>query len=256
VFRRKKHADETHVVDEVLDEADALDGGDLDTDDEWDDEDADESDTGSAAAVRPTSNPARPDGPWDESETDAQEGRIDFGSLLVSPVEGLEVQVQADQATGQVSLVTLVLDQAAAQVQVFAAPKSSGLWEEIRTEIVEAIRASGGQATEVDGPFGREIDARVQPSGGATGLAPARFVGIDGPRWFLRVIFLGRAAVQGPDAAAIEAAVRGVVVVRGSAAFGPRQPLPLRIPGVPEQATAPPGLPNPFERGPEITEIR
>lgn len=197
----------------------------------------------------------RVDGPWDDSEVPVDDSRIDFGSLLVSPADGLEVQVQADQATGQVSVVTLVIGQAAAQVQVFAAPKSSGLWDEIRGEIIAGIQASGGQATQVDGPFGLEIDARVQPSGGQPGLAPARFIGVDGPRWFLRAILLGRAAEQGPDAAAVESAVRGLVVARGAAAAGPRQPLPLRIPGVPE-AQASVGLPNPFERGPEITEIR
>lgn len=240
MFRRKKDDDRGP-------------GDDVESVDHGDDEAA--RDEGGADASPVADRWERIDGPWDASEVPADASRIDFGSLLVSPVDDLEVQVQADQATGQVSVVTLVVGQAAAQVQVFAAPKSSGVWDEIRAEIIAGIRASGGQATEVAGPFGREIDARVQPSGGPPGLAPARFIGVDGPRWFLRAILLGRAAVQGPDAVAVESAVRGLVVARGAAAIGPRQPLPLRIPGAPEaQASA--GLPNPFERGPEITEIR
>ncbi len=244
MFRRKKDSDHGPVDDVESVDPDAVDG-------------AQGAAQGEAAvpAGPPAVTWARVDGPWDDSEAPADEGRIDFGSLLVSPVDGLEVQVQADQATGQVSVVTLVLGQAAAQVQVFAAPKSSGLWDEIRGEIITGIQASGGQAAEVGGPFGLEIDARVQPSGAPPGLAPARFIGVDGPRWFLRAILLGSAAVQGPAAAAIESAVRGLVVARGAAAIGPRQPLPLRIPGAPE-AQASVELPNPFERGPEITEIR
>lgn len=246
MFRRKKQSEEQVQADDDLVDA-------LEATDEAGDHQAGSGETLGGAVV---ARPERPDGPWDDSEVEADESRIDLGALLISPAEGLEVQVQADQTTGQVSVITLVLGQAAAQVQVFAAPRSTGLWEEIRSEIVEAIRASGGKAEEAEGPFGIEIDARVQPTGGPQGLAPARFVGIDGPRWFLRVIFLGRAATQGADAAAIEAAVRGLVVVRGTAAVGPRQPLALRIPGATEQAIAAQGLPNPFERGPEITEIR
>lgn len=196
----------------------------------------------------------RSQGPWDVSEVDPDDSRIDFGGLQVSAVEGLELQVQADQETGRISLITLVLGPAAAQVQAFAAPKSSGIWPDVRAEIVQGIRGAGGQAHEADGPFGVEVHAKVQPTGG-TGLAPARFVGIDGPRWFLRAILLGAAATPGAQAAAIEDALRGIVVVRGAEAMAPREPLALSIPGAPEAAPTA-TLPNPFERGPEITEIR
>ena len=61
-------------------------------------------------------------------------------------------------------------------------------------------------------------------------MAPARFVGVDGPRWFLRAMYTGSAAVD-PDAAApLEAALRDVVVVRGSDPMAVRDPLPLRLP--------------------------
>ena len=40
------------------------------------------------------------------------------------------------------------------QVQAFAAPKSDGLWEDVRQEIATAVAEAGGQAEEPDGPFG------------------------------------------------------------------------------------------------------
>jgi hypothetical protein len=93
-----------------------------------------------------------------------------------------------------------------------------------------------------------------------------RFVGIDGPRWFLRAVFLGRAAVEPDPNDALHLLVRQTIVVRGTSAMAPRDPLPLTLPAQPvtaedaaeeaiEAAERFTAL-DPFERGPEITEIR
>jgi hypothetical protein len=90
-------------------------------------------------------------------------------------------------------------------------------------------------------------------------FAPARFVGVDGPRWFLRAVFSGRAAIDDDAAGPLMAVVRDTVVVRGESAMAPREMLPLRLP---DEATMPSSEPatddelRPFERGPEITEVR
>ena len=68
-------------------------------------------------------------------------------------------------------------------------------------------------------------------------------------------------------AEAVHAVIRTAVIDRGGDAMPPRELLPLRLPEVPAdepvQAAEPeePGAPqladlNPFERGPEITEVR
>jgi hypothetical protein len=103
----------------------------------------------------------------------------------------------------------------------------------------------------------------VRSSDGRTGHQAQRFVGVDGPRWFLRAVFQGPAAHDAAAAADLEAVVRDVVVVRGAEAMAPREVLPLRLPQEvadeteqPEQdETERPPL-DPFTRGPEITEIR
>jgi hypothetical protein len=94
-----------------------------------------------------------------------------------------------------------------------------------------------------------------------------RFLGADGPRWFLRGLVSGQAAVQQDAAAPVEHVFRETVVVRGTEAMAPRDPIPLKFPpqAQPAAEAAPedeaPVSPyrgdlNPFERGPEITEVR
>jgi hypothetical protein len=59
---------------------------------------------------------------------------------------------------------------------------------------------------------------------------PVRFVGIDGPRWFLRAMFVGPAALDESAAEPFEQALRQVIVVRGSDPLPAREPIPLRLP--------------------------
>jgi hypothetical protein len=57
-----------------------------------------------------------------------------------------------------------------------------------------------------------------------------RFVGIDGPRWLVRAVYQGRAAVDPQAAAPLTACLQGVVVERGREAMPVREALPLRLP--------------------------
>lgn len=201
---------------------------------------------------------ARANGPWDYSEAPTDPGveRIDLGALLVTPTAGIDVQAQADQSTGTVSQLTFNRPDSMVQVQPYAAPRSGGMWDDIRTQISASINSSGGLVEVADGPFGPELRAQVVPSDGSAGLQPARFCGIEGPRWFLRAVFLGAAARPGEAADALEAMVRSLVVVRGSEAMPVGAPIPIRLPRTGEEPTPAPAPPSPFARGPEITETR
>jgi hypothetical protein len=59
---------------------------------------------------------------------------------------------------------------------------------------------------------------------------PVRFVGVDGPRWFLRGLIAGAPAADPKKAAAFERALRGVVIVRGVEPLPVREPVPLQLP--------------------------
>jgi hypothetical protein len=200
----------------------------------------------------------RANGPWDVSELDPDDSveRLDLGALRITPTAGVDVQVQVDEASGTVSQLSLARPDAAVQVQPYAAPRSGGLWDDVRAQIRSSINANGGLVEEAEGPFGTELRAQVKPGDGSANLQPARFTGVEGPRWFLRAVFLGAAARPGPAATALEEAVRGIVVVRGSEAMPVGAPIPIKLPQQAEEADAAAAPPSPFERGPEITETR
>lgn len=233
-----------------------------------------------AVAVGPTASepaglPPRPDGPWDLDEApDTDVERFDLGGLRLAIPDG--AQVQLDVTPDGTVVPTLIIGEGGVQISAFAAPRRTGIWAEVRAEIAESLQEAGGEIAEAEGTFGTELHGQVpvQDEAGNVGFQPARFVGVDGPRWFLRGLFTGEAVSSGA-AAELEAAVRGTVVVRGSEAMAPRDPLPLSVPqeimeaaGVPTEELAPtdPAAPGsasadsdairPFERGPEITEVR
>lgn len=225
---------------------------------------ADEVAVDSTEQAAEPSTPARPSGPWDADDVpDDGLARLDLGGLLVPVMPGMEARVDVDQQQQAVVAATLVDGNSALQVNAFAAPKKSGIWAEVRAEIMQSLQDSGGTAEEADGPFGPEIRAQVRSQGGdqAPALQPARFIGVDGPRWFLRGLLSGAGALEPARAERLEEAFRNIVVVRGSDAMAPRDALPLRLPreameAAQQQAEQQSRGLDPFERGPEITEVR
>ncbi|TLM72573.1 DUF3710 domain-containing protein [Pseudarthrobacter sp. NamB4] len=200
----------------------------------------------------------RANGPFDEAEIDGRDGYVDLGALLITPSEGLQLRLEVEEATQRVVAVTLDLNGSSLQLQAFAAPKTEGLWDEIREQIGQSVGAQGGQVEEIGGSFGTELVAKL-PAGlpdGSQGYRVARFIGVDGPRWFLRGVLGGPAALERQAAEPLEALFRKVVVVRGGSPMPPRDLLQLRLPKD-AAATPPPAAPalQEPERGPEITQI-
>lgn len=171
------------------------------------------------------SNP-RHAGPWDVSEVDGPEGRLDFGTVWIRGVDGLQVQAQVDESTGAVGMVTLTLGGASLQVQAFAAPKTAGLWDDVRGQLAASVTSQGGVIEEQPGELGVELRGRVPRQGT---LQPVRFVGVDGPRWFLRGLFLGDAAAPG-GSPELERVFRDIVVDRGGEAMAPGEVLVMSLP--------------------------
>ncbi|WP_433688587.1 DUF3710 domain-containing protein [Micromonospora carbonacea] len=178
--------------------------------------------------------PAR--GPYDVSEAPDGVQRLDLGSLHIPAVADVEVRVQADPE-GVIQQVVLVHGQSALQLGVFAAPRSEGIWDEVREEIRQSLFNDGAAAQEAQGEYGPELHARVRTPDGLTDL---RFVGIDGPRWMVRGVYQGAAATEPSAAGPLRECLDGLVVDRGQEAKPVREPLPLRLPReVAEQAGPP-----------------
>lgn len=220
---------------------------------------------GAQAAAEPDATPEAPDtsrsstGPFDISEIESREGYVDLGAILIAPSEGLQLRLEVEEKTQRVIAVTLDLNGSSLQLQAFAAPKTEGLWDDIREQIGQSVGSQGGQVEEIQGPFGTELVAKLPAAAadGSQGFRVARFIGVDGPRWFLRGVLGGAAALEREAAAELEALFRRVVVIRGDSPMPPRDLLPLRLPkdAAPQpQAQPAPELKKP-ERGPETTHI-
>ena len=170
--------------------------------------------------------PAPEHGPYDSRHAPDGVQRLDLGSLLIPALEGVEVRVQANP-DGGVEQIVLVHGDSALQLGVFAAPRSEGIWAEVRAEIATAMKSDGAAPREFDGPYGVELAARVNTP---EGPADVRFVGVDGPRWMVRALYQGLAAADPAQEGVLGECLRGLVVVRDDEARPVREALPLRLP--------------------------
>jgi hypothetical protein len=171
-------------------------------------------------------------GPLDESEANAVRPYVDLGGVKIVPRPELQLRLEVEEGTKRVVAVGLDYAGSTLQIQPFAAPRTSGLWHEIRAQIVEQIHKQGGTTRVSEGPFGPEVLAQIPvTSPGQAGTTRiARFVGVDGPRWFLRGVIAGQGAVDETAASQIEELFRSIVVVRGNTPMPPRDLIPLHIP--------------------------
>jgi len=278
IFRRGRKVDD--AAGETLETADAETGPDLEPDADASQLQASDADDDGEEYF------SRARGPFDVSEPASGDAasRLDLGSIQLLPIDGMQLRLELDETQQMVIGAHAIVADSGVQLQAFAAPRTMGLWSEIREEIAQSIVSQGGTADVVRGPLGRELISRMpsRAADGRTVFQPVRFLGVDGPRWFVRAVISGKAALDEAAAAPLVELVRSVVVVRGDEAKPPREILPLKLP---EDSTTGDSEPSdageadsggssaddasqdaatprraddlkPFERGPEITEVR
>ncbi len=236
IFKRRKQPAEspTEVTEVETDEADETEPAEEMEPSENaadDDVDVDELDAGEW----------RSEGPWDVTEIDLDvepaEGqpRIDLGSMLVTGFPGAELRLQVSEESQQVVSVMLIRGDSAIELGAYAAPRTGGFWPELREELVESATEAGGSAAIVEGPFGVEL-RRLLPvttPDGEQGYQPSRMWVVEGPRWLLRGILYGQAALEDGVDGPVEpfiTAFRQVVVRRNDQAMAPGDLLPLDLP--------------------------
>jgi hypothetical protein len=172
------------------------------------------------------------DGPFDIDDFDdastAALGRLDLGSVLIPMPEAGQVQVELTEM-GVPSAVWVVTPNGRFTIAAYAAPKTSGLWREVASELADSLRKDVAKVSIEDGQWGREVVGvamaeQDQPPG------VVRFIGVDGYRWMIRCV------VNGPQdkiaALATEArnAVADTVVRRGDTPMPVRTPLQVQLP--------------------------
>ncbi|MFN8183596.1 MAG: DUF3710 domain-containing protein [Candidatus Nanopelagicales bacterium] len=213
---------------------------------------------------------AAPDtGPFDISEAPRDEvPRVDLGGLQIPIVDNMQLSLEGhNEETNTFALAIVVLEeqQAALQLMAVAAPRSGGFWAEVMDELEAEISQAGGTVTRSEGRFGTELagDVPAQDPQGNTVMQPARFVGAEGNRWFIRGMFMGTAATSPAMGEFFEDIIAGCVVNRGERPMAPGDLIALSPPEgmvadeVDEEGEESPYEDmEPFERGPEITETR
>lgn len=173
-------------------------------------------------------------GPLDVTEVQGVKPYVDFGSLRIPSRENLAMRLEVEESSQRIVAVSMDFAGSSLQLQAFAAPKNEGVWHEIRTQMRESLAAQGGETEERIGSLGPELIAKIplnDESGKQAGHRLAKFIGVDGPKWFLRGVVGGAALNDARAAAEIDDLFRSVVVVRGDVPLPPKDLLPLTIPG-------------------------
>ncbi|MFT4226063.1 DUF3710 domain-containing protein [Micropruina sp.] len=184
----------------------------------------------------------RADGPFDHDEVDLSADevqRLDLGALILTPWEGMGLQLQVNENTQQVVAALAFWEQSGLELALLAAPTSGGLADELLEDLTEEAQQAGGSATTVVGPFGPEL-RRVLPAEGPDGeqlFQVSRTWFAEGPRWMLRGTLLGEAGLTEDDEGASAPFVeffRNVVVRRGDGPMVPGEVIAMTMPTVPQ----------------------
>ena len=168
-------------------------------------------------------------GPWDVNDDNVPDysDYLDLGSFYLPFLQGISLRLKKHRETNHIMGVIATYGSSSVSIEAFAAPKSSGIWDDIRKELIE----SNDKITEIDGAFGKELLLPVSVEGKTV---QTRFVGVDGSRWMLRGIFSGQAAEQSmknsDETLALNGWLSNIVVNRGDEPMAPRDLIPMHEP--------------------------
>lgn len=153
--------------------------------------------------------------------TDFADGILDLGSVQLAMPRGCEVQVEMGE-NGPVALHVTTPYGRLTPV-AFSAPKSPGQWREAAEDIVADMANNGLDARMEAGPWGREPRGIVNDT-------TFRMIGVDGPRWMLRVSCVGPSGLADQLRELAHNVVARSFVVRGEEPMAPGISLPVVLP--------------------------
>lgn len=175
-------------------------------------------------------------GPFDSLEYGERGDLLDAGALWLPLVSEASMHFSVAQETNTVMAAGYTLNDSALQLQPYAAPRSTGIWEQVCLDMQTSLAEQGGRSTKSEGEYGWELLAHVPTPQGV--LVPQRFIGVDGARWMLKASISGPAAVNDDLAAPLIAILRRVVVDRGQEPHPPRELLPMIVPRIDAQSSS------------------
>ncbi|WP_433203871.1 DUF3710 domain-containing protein [Nocardia sp. CA-107356] len=191
---------------------------------DYDESELDDPDYDTAESDMPKS------GPYDYSEVaelleNMADQRLDLGSVILPVPPGGQLQVEMTP-DGTPQAVHLATEHGRLTVAAYAAPKSAGQWRSVAADLAESLRKDGARVAVETGPWGRELLAITEG-------ADLRFIGVDGPRWMVRLVAAGpqgAADEGGPLVRAARAILSETVIRRGDDPMPVREPLAVVLP--------------------------
>lgn len=171
-------------------------------------------------------------GPRSAEEVDTSFGYVNLGSILVPAVKGMQVRTQVADDGHTVLRVLLVLGDSGLQIFAAAAPRSGGVWEDVRAQIREGFESQGTHVEDVHSRYGVELHADIPTTmpDGRTATSRMRIIGREGPRWFARIDVLGPAAQSVDASREIEKVLDRIVILRDERPRARLELLPVHIP--------------------------
>jgi hypothetical protein len=173
-------------------------------------------------------------GPFDSSEVIEIKPLVDFGALQIPIREDVTLKLEVEEASSRIVALTVDHHGSSLQLQAFSAPGSEGIWHEIRAALEQSIQAQNGKTETVIGPLGPELNAQIPTRDG--GFRLAKFIGVDGPKWFLRGVISGLALADTLAMTYMIDIFRSVVVMRGTSPMPPKELLQLVAPAAAKKA--------------------
>ena len=167
-------------------------------------------------------------GPFDSSEVIQLKPSVDFGALQIPIRDDVTLKLEVEEASSRIVALTVDHKGSSLQLQAFSAPGSEGIWHEIRAALDKSIQSQNGNTETVVGPLGPELNAQIPTRDG--GFRLAKFIGVDGPRWFLRGVISGLALADTLAMTYMIDIFRSVIVMRGVAPMPPKELLQLIAP--------------------------
>ncbi|MBC9945162.1 DUF3710 domain-containing protein [Leucobacter sp. cx-328] len=169
-------------------------------------------------------------GPFDFTEVPAMRPYVDLGGIKVAPREGLQMRLEVDERAKRVVAATLGYAESQLQLQAFAAPKTTGLWHQTRAELAAQLTQQGAKVLELEGALGTDLLVTTPAVAGQNGPREIRFIGVDGPRWMLRGLIMGKGASDLESYDQLIELFRETVVIRGDQPLPPGEMLALKVP--------------------------
>lgn len=153
--------------------------------------------------------------------SDFSAGVLNLGSMQIPLPK--ESQVQVEMGEQGPKMLHIVTRHGRITPVAFAAPRSAGQWEEASREISEGMERDGLTVRTEPGPWGPEILGE-----GPNGII--RIIGVDGPRWMLRMTLAAPENSAGDLATLAREVTARTFIYRGDNPILAGNSLPVALP--------------------------